>query len=626
MAEEKIGADATFDAASQTYSVTVPSDFNPGTYELFGRMTHTDTSTLDTVHRDMTFREPTDPGDPGGGTFYANWLTPDNSITSGDQFQFTVDAQNSDVTDPVVRGELVQVGSFGFRKVGDFVPSFGWNFFLPLSDWENGTYTFTADFFTQKGRKVTTAVLTMVIAKTVSNQRLNVLKALGYGGEDFWVGEFEGRVGRRVHWRLRWNNRPGPKDSSGWWTNGFFTTFSDSVTWANAMPDDVDVIVTIAGIPTNVKDFTAGANGDFDDQWQRVGRTLNSLVRPQKYWLRLFHEHNGAWYDWTTKAYNSISRQYEWSAARSTGFKNYWRKIWNAIHSQMGTKRIKFDYNTSGGEAQSASEQTIVKNDNPGALGSGWEHVVDCISLDMYANWGVNSYAAARQRLDFYRDYARAQNKRVGLHEGSPVCWKYTSGENKGFDSGVNIAVITAVYDWALECVGILLPNGLQFLTCVMLFERDPRPEGWFALILGQVGARLGTRIAGKEVAEHSLRLLYPAEHKRNWHNGDYAVTSQADGAYVFQSTTNASTFTYRTTASPVPAGYKVYYTPPGVPGGLSATAADFGQRAPQNRLPARYSCWDRVGGTRIRSAQSNFPTEADEFMDIWGGPLPIAS
>jgi hypothetical protein len=368
------------------------------------------------------------------------------------------------------------------------------------------------------------------------------------------------------------------------------------------MPNDVNVVVSVGNVPVGGS-LAAVAAGTYNANWVKMGQTMARLRNPRNFWLRINWEFNGGWFVWTIKQNGARS------TAREVAFRNGWRVMWTQCNNHTGGKRVNWDWNFSAGatnDSQAAFD--LLQNTFPAAPGSGWEHCVDSVSLDVYGQDTHNGYAGMMAKLNFATRLARHNQKRVALMEGSPTVWKYYDGKNHGYGFTQNKGNIDAWYDWMLAMASERV-DGLPRLVCVNLFERDPRPEGFFALITGQ--SNMGVRAAGEERMRGLNRLLHPAQHKRNLPAGAYYSAAGGNGSYVFE--TNASgpdSYTYRSTPDPVPAGYHKFTTPPGVPVGVSVP----------DRRQSTYRAYRSVGGPRDLHVQSNFPPEADYFLDRFGG------
>lgn len=215
--------------------------------------------------------------------------------------------------------------------------------------------------------------------------------------------------------------------------------------------------ITLAPFPSGGT-LAEAARGDYNSHYQDAARLIATTERPEVD-IRFAWEANGTWYAWG----------YGGSSTEAAQFAKLWANFWwffNLEGANNGHARLELNLSLGQNMIQP------VPYDQFHILGG-----------DIYCMWGHRTPAGAQASLDSYKNLVISHHKDASFSEWSGFVNKFSGGtqvgcaknrDPDGTKSGVRF--INQVTTTAGQIAGAGLKVEL------VPFERDPQPEGEFAM------------------------------------------------------------------------------------------------------------------------------------------------
>lgn len=218
--------------------------------------------------------------------------------------------------------------------------------------------------------------------------------------------------------------------------------------------------------------LAGGAAGTYDLYFHQLAQDIHNSSR-SRVQLRLMHEANGGWYRWAYGIPSSNvndpvkARQFEQTWAR-------WFWIMSTYDTIGESGRVQQEWNVSGG-----------RGNYIGTSDPAWDGLpnggVTILSVDGYCRDQFRNAGALRARLDELSSLAHfVTNHHLAVAEWSGWERKNANSCDESFDGSAQRSVrfVNDLWDWAVD-------NVRDFGDTIETapFERDPDPEGWFAMV-----------------------------------------------------------------------------------------------------------------------------------------------
>jgi len=320
--------------------------------------------------------------------------------------------------------------------------------------------------------------------------------------------------------------------------------------------------ITVRLLPKqNAATLSQSANGADNTHWDDMGDILNRLTEDDLrhlFGMRLGHEfmNGGADYPHGIRntAHNGPNLR-----TNAGSFAAAWRNAVNHMRGRLSTQgkrdALQLDFNNSGGQIIKGMTHGGVPSWDLSDLCYPGDGYVTHVTTDIYNQERFRSTASnfvaingPDGPLEWVRTRAIRWGKKSGMSEGSPFMFKFKGGQIGADDGTSTLNFLDRLCDWGE------IEAEAGRLSHITLFERDPDPEGFTAVIGGQNDT--SARSFGEERKWGLWRLLHPYE---------------SGGG--------------------------------GIPGGIPA-----GSTGVPNTLSRRATVYTGVGGTRTRSAHTNAP------------------
>lgn len=270
---------------------------------------------------------------------------------------------------------------------------------------------------------------TVLLSPTVSlasteaaDQAVDKIGVFRGSGKPDQVAEYEKWLGKPMNYVVDFVGRTSANSTNPW------TKIDNPAWWCNQWKGRSSTLVlSTAMLPNKNFTLTAGARGEYNDHWQKFGKTLVDRGC-QDAILRLGWEFNGKFYPWV-------------AGGKEASFAAYWRQIVDTLR-KVPNQQFLFDWCPLAG----------VKNANVEAAWPGTNYV-DIIGLDAYdttttqdMNDPAKRWANQLSRpygLNWLASFAESQRKPMSFPE-----WGVTNRPNDNLGGGDNPSYITNMWQW----------------------------------------------------------------------------------------------------------------------------------------------------------------------------------
>jgi hypothetical protein len=224
--------------------------------------------------------------------------------------------------------------------------------------------------------------------------------------------------------------------------------------------------------------LTKAARGDYDLRFHQIAQIIDPSTREID--LRVMWEANGNWFRWGY----GLGGDGNFDAARARLFEQTWARFNWILNSYL-------EPGERSGRVQLEVNYTLTPdgwladgNGDPAADGLPNGNV-DILGGDMYCMWGHRDAAYQQNSLDVFRNiglYVGLQH--LSISEWSGWADKVTGGVQRGCVETTDpngtlksVRFVNTLWNWAVNHVA----NG--GVVEIVPFERDPQPEGEFAMV-----------------------------------------------------------------------------------------------------------------------------------------------